>query len=159
MRRGFVEGQHDSSYRGVLAIPRENLNEMARTANRLGWQMTAHTTGGGATDTLLDAYEIANKETSILGRRFTVTHGNVPSARAIERAQQMGASVITFQVIMSGWFCVFTEGNYSAVEELLGIIPAKAVAVPKAVPEDNKLSIEAVCAKLLPYRQKSGRQN
>jgi hypothetical protein len=28
--------------RGVLSVPRENLIEMARVANRLGWQMTAH---------------------------------------------------------------------------------------------------------------------
>lgn len=85
-----IYGYHDAEYQGVLAVPRENLNEMARSANRLGWQMTAHTTGGGATDALLDAYEIANKEKSIMGRRFTVTHGNFPDARAIERARQMG---------------------------------------------------------------------
>jgi predicted amidohydrolase YtcJ len=52
--------------------------------------MTAHTTGGGATDALLDAYEVANRDNPILGRRFVVTHGNFPNARAIERARQMG---------------------------------------------------------------------
>ena len=54
-----IYGYDDRTYRGVLSIPRENLIEIARTANRLGWQMTAHTTGGGATDLLLDAYEAA----------------------------------------------------------------------------------------------------
>jgi predicted amidohydrolase YtcJ len=85
-----IYGYHDPTYRGVMNIPQENLNEMARTANRLGWQMTAHTTGGGATDALLDAYEVANRDNPILGRRFVVTHGNFPNARAIERARQMG---------------------------------------------------------------------
>ena len=51
-------------YRGVLSVPRENLFEMAKTANELGWQMTAHTTGGGATDLLLDAYEAADRDRS-----------------------------------------------------------------------------------------------
>jgi predicted amidohydrolase YtcJ len=65
---------------------------MARTANRLGWQMTAHTAGGGATDVLLDAYEAADKDKSIVGRRFTVTHGNFPSPEAIARAAKLGVA-------------------------------------------------------------------
>lgn len=87
-----IYGYHDPSYRGVLSVPRENLIEMARTANRLGWQMTAHTTGGGATDALLDAYEAANLDRSIGPRRFTVTHGNFPDERAIERARRLGVA-------------------------------------------------------------------
>lgn len=83
---GFV----DPDYRGVLSVPKENLFEMAKTAAELGWQMTAHTTGGGATDLLLDAYENANRVTPIVGRRFTVTHGNFPNAQAIERAKKLG---------------------------------------------------------------------
>ncbi len=85
---GFVE----PGYRGVLSVPRENLFEMARVADELGWQMTAHTTGGGATDLLLDAYEAANRVKPILGRRFTVTHGNFPNPRAIQRAKAMGVA-------------------------------------------------------------------
>ena len=83
---GFV----DPTYRGVLSVPRENLFEMAKAAAELGWQMTAHTTGGGATDLLLDAYENVNRTIPIAGRRFTVTHGNFPNARAIERSKKLG---------------------------------------------------------------------
>jgi predicted amidohydrolase YtcJ len=83
---GFV----DPGYRGVLSVPRENLFEMAQAAAELGWQMTAHTTGGGATDALLDAYENVNRTIPIGDRRFTVTHGNFPDARAIERSKKMG---------------------------------------------------------------------
>jgi len=87
-----IYGYKDPDYRGVLAVPKENLIEMARTANRLGWQMTAHTAGGGATDALLDAYEAADREASIKGRRFTVTHGNFPSPEAIDRAARLGVA-------------------------------------------------------------------
>jgi predicted amidohydrolase YtcJ len=65
---------------------------MAQAANELGWQMTAHTTGGGATDLLLDAYEATDRVRSIRGRRFTVTHGNMPDRRAIERARNLGVA-------------------------------------------------------------------
>ena len=87
-----IYGYDDPEYRGVLSVPRENLIEMARVANRLGWQMTAHTTGGGATDALLDAYEAANRDRPIADRRFTVTHGNFPNAQAIERARRLGVA-------------------------------------------------------------------
>lgn len=87
-----VYGYADPDYRGVLSVPRENLAAMARAANDLGWQMTAHTTGGGATDALLDAYEAAHQEKSIVGRRFTVTHGNFPNAEAIARAKRMAVA-------------------------------------------------------------------
>jgi len=87
-----IYGYDDAEYRGVLSVPRENLIEMARVANRLGWQMTAHTTGGGATDALLDAYEAANRDRPIADRRFTVTHGNFPNAQAIQRARRLGVA-------------------------------------------------------------------
>jgi predicted amidohydrolase YtcJ len=88
--RTDVYGYHDSSYRGVLAVPRENVVEIARAANELGWQMTAHVTGGGSLDVLLDAYEAADREHSIRDRRFTVTHGNFPNEQAIARAKKLG---------------------------------------------------------------------
>jgi hypothetical protein len=85
-----IYGYNEPDYRGVMYVTRENLIEMAKTANRLGWQMTAHTAGGGATDTLLDAYEAADREKPILGRRFTVTHVNFPNDQAIARAKKLG---------------------------------------------------------------------
>jgi predicted amidohydrolase YtcJ len=85
-------GYVDPDYRGVLAVPRENLVAMARAANELGWQMTAHVAGGGAIDALLDAYEAADKDKSIAGRRFTVTHGNFPNGEAIARARRLGVA-------------------------------------------------------------------
>lgn len=84
-------GYKDPDYRGNLSVARENLIEMARTANRAGWQMTAHVAGGGAIDALLDAYEAADKERSIQGRRFTLTHANFPNKEAIARAKRLGA--------------------------------------------------------------------
>lgn len=85
-----VYGFKDPDYRGVLAVPKENVFEMARLANQLGWQMTAHTTGGASTDLLLDAYEAADKERPVRDRRFTLTHANFPNRSVIERSKRMG---------------------------------------------------------------------
>jgi predicted amidohydrolase YtcJ len=87
-----IYGYHDPNYRGVLRVPEANLVAMAKTADELGWQMTAHTTGGGATDLLLQAYEAANREKPIRNLRFTVTHGNFPDPHAIQMAKDLGVS-------------------------------------------------------------------
>jgi predicted amidohydrolase YtcJ len=85
-------GYEDPVSRGVLTVPRENVFAMAQMANELGWQMTAHVTGGGALDLLLDAYEATDHVKSIKDRRFTVSHGNFPDARAIQRAGKLGVA-------------------------------------------------------------------
>ncbi|TAM82626.1 MAG: amidohydrolase [Acidobacteria bacterium] len=87
-----IYGFQDSHYRGVLRVPEANLVAMAKTADELGWQMTAHTTGGGATDLLLQAYQAANREKSIRDLRFTVTHGDFPDPHAIRLAKDLGVS-------------------------------------------------------------------
>jgi hypothetical protein len=87
-----IYGFEEPGYRGVLYVPRENVFAMAQAADELGWQMTAHVTGGGALDILLNAYEAANQRKPIAGRRFVVTHGNFPDQRAIERAKKLGVA-------------------------------------------------------------------
>lgn len=85
---GFVE----PGYRGVLSVPRENVFAIAQAADDLGWQMTSHVTGGGSLDILLDAYEAANRNKSIIGRRFVATHANFPDEHAIQKAKRLGVA-------------------------------------------------------------------
>ena len=85
-----VYGFHDPDYRGVLRVERETIQAIARLAYDLGWQMTAHTTGGASTDALLDAYEAVDKASSIRDRRFTLTHANFPNTETIARAKNLG---------------------------------------------------------------------
>ena len=85
-----IYGYSDPDYRGVLSVSKENLFTMARVANELGWQMTAHATGGGALDLLLEAYEAADKLKPIRDRRFNLMHANFPNAQAISRARALG---------------------------------------------------------------------
>ena len=85
-----VYGFEDPEYRGELRIRPRDLERIVTLAARLGWQMTAHTTGGGSTDVLLAAYEAVNRETPITDRRFTLTHANFLSGDAIRRAAALG---------------------------------------------------------------------
>jgi len=92
-------GYHDPTYRGVLRVPKENIFAMARVADELGWQMTAHVAGDGAEELLLDAYEAADKVKSIRDRRFCITHGNFTPPEAIARAVKLGV-VIDSQIAL-----------------------------------------------------------
>ena len=85
-----VYGFEDADYCGELRIRPRDLERIVTLAARLGWQMTAHTTGGGSTDALLDAYEAVNREVPIEDRRFTLTHANFLSGDAIRRAAALG---------------------------------------------------------------------
>ena len=95
----------------------------------------------------LDAQEMAWTRTDI--EQFVLVCGDRDFIPVVKRLQQKGKGVhvIGLRVSTSRDLLNFVGGNYSAVEELLGIIPAKTVAVPKAA-SDDKLSTEAVCAKL-----------
>ena len=85
-----VYGFDDPDYRGVLRIPRERILAIMKLGHRLGWQMTAHTTGGASTDVLLDVYDQINRESPIRDRRFSLTHSNFHNAESIAKAKRLG---------------------------------------------------------------------
>lgn len=86
----LVYGFEDAEYRGELRIRPGDLEQIVTLAAELGWQMTAHTTGGGSTDVLLATYEAVNRKVPITDRRFTLTHANFLSGDAIRRAAALG---------------------------------------------------------------------
>jgi predicted amidohydrolase YtcJ len=99
-------------YRGILNLDRKQLFDIIAVAHEFGWKMTAHVTGGGGVDMLLDAYENANKETPISGRRFSIIHGNFYTKKAIDRCKRLGV-IADFQ---PAWF--YKDAN--AMRYILG---------------------------------------
>ena len=97
-----VYGYRDPDFRGVLAVEKDNLFEMVKVGNELGWQLTAHTTGGGAMDLLLDAYEAADRIKPIRGRRFNLMHANFPNEECIRRAKRLG---VVFDCQIAWQYC------------------------------------------------------
>ncbi len=85
-----IYGIDDPEYRGIVKVSKDELFGMASVANEIGWKMTAHVTGGGGVDLLLDAYEGADNESPIAKNRFSIIHGNFFNSEAIERCARMG---------------------------------------------------------------------
>jgi len=80
----------DPSYRGFRTIEPDRFKQLVAIANRYNWRVGVHCVGDAAIDTVLDAFESANKEKSILDRRFILIHASLMRADQMERAKKLG---------------------------------------------------------------------
>jgi len=95
-----VFGIEEPGYRGVLKYTREEVVSAVQTAARKNWKFTAHCTGDGAVDILLNAYEEVNKTIPLKGKRFSIIHGNFFDENAIKKMSKMGI----FADMQAAWF-------------------------------------------------------
>jgi hypothetical protein len=80
----------DPSYHGFQTMEPARLNALVAIANRYNWRVGIHCVGDAAIDTVLDAYEAANMEKSILDRRFILIHASLIRPDQMERAKRLG---------------------------------------------------------------------
>lgn len=90
MRDGYPD---DPDYRGTIVIEPPKFNALVSAANRHGWRVGVHAVGDAAIDTVLDAFELAHAESSIIDRRFIVIHGSLIQKDQMERAKRLGVRV------------------------------------------------------------------
>jgi predicted amidohydrolase YtcJ len=92
-------GITDPKYRGEFGrgqgLTADGVNNYVRAGNRLGWQLSSHVTGDRGVDIVLDAIEAANKEKSMLDKRYNIIHAYFASADTARRAARLGAVVDT----------------------------------------------------------------
>ena len=81
------------SYFGLQTMPKEVYTGVVKEINRLGWRVATHAVGDAAIDQVLDAYEAANREKSILDRRWTIEHGQLPRPDHFPRIKSLGVLV------------------------------------------------------------------
>lgn len=107
----------DPTYRGLKNYTPEKLLAIVKEANRLGWTVGVHSVGDAAIEMALDAYEAANAEKSIVGRRWALEHPFLlVSERNIERAKRLGliASAQSWHVYRYGYPMVTYWGKERA---------------------------------------------
>jgi len=83
-------GENNPQNRGQLFVPPDKLLTIMRAARDKGWQLTAHSQGGGAADTLLDAFEKLNRERPLRPTRSLLMHASFQAPKAIARMKSMG---------------------------------------------------------------------
>lgn len=95
-----IFGVDDPMYRGVLNYPREELLAIVSAAGEAGWGFTAHCTGGGSVELLLDVFEEADKTIPIRDKRFSIIHGNFFTERSIRKMKELGI----YANVQPAWF-------------------------------------------------------
>jgi predicted amidohydrolase YtcJ len=90
MREPYVEpwGEHGTFY-GVNTMKQAAYTDVVRELNREGWRVATHAVGDAAIDEVLTAYDAANADTSIRGRRWTIEHGFIPQPDQFPRMKAL----------------------------------------------------------------------
>ena len=99
-KAGVIYGINDPTYKGVINYSKEELLAIVSAANELDWSFTAHVTGGGAVDLLLNVYNEVNSAKPIKEKRFSIIHGNFFTDDAIKLMNKLGVCAIAQQA----WF-------------------------------------------------------
>ncbi|MDP3494495.1 MAG: amidohydrolase [Hyphomonadaceae bacterium] len=100
---GFEGGHMSKPYRepygqggtffGVTTVPPAAYTAVVTELNRMGWHVTTHAVGDAAVDQVLDAYEAADKEQSIKGKRWAVEHAFVTRPEQLARLKRLDIAV------------------------------------------------------------------
>jgi len=74
---------------GLTVVPPKEYNAVVKTINDLGWRATTHAVGDAAIDQVLDAYEAADAEHPIAGRRWAIEHLFVSRPAQLARMKKL----------------------------------------------------------------------
>jgi predicted amidohydrolase YtcJ len=81
------------TYYGITVVPAEPYTAIVKFLNAGGWRVTTHAVGDAALDEVIDAYEAANAERSIVGRRWAIEHLFVSRPDQIERLKKLDVAL------------------------------------------------------------------
>ena len=91
MRDPYLEPYgRNGTYRGLQTFPSERYKSVVSALNRRGWRVATHAVGDAAIDLVLDAYEAADKESPIAGKRWSIEHAFIPRPEHFPRMRRLG---------------------------------------------------------------------
>jgi predicted amidohydrolase YtcJ len=83
----------NGTYRGLQTIDTERYIAAVRELNRQDWRVATHAVGDAAIDLVLNAYEKANADRSIVGRRWSIEHAFIGRADQIPRMKSLAVAI------------------------------------------------------------------
>ena len=94
MREPYAEPYGEGGrFRGLQTVPQAAYTATVKALNRLGWRVFTHAVGDAAIDQVLAAYEAANAEKSIAGRRWGIEHGFIAQPDHFPRMKKLDLSM------------------------------------------------------------------
>jgi predicted amidohydrolase YtcJ len=90
MTKPFIgELGRKGTYFGITVVPPAQYTAIVKMLNAGGWRVTTHAVGDAALDEVLDAYEAADAERPIAGRRWAIEHLFVSRPDQIARLKKL----------------------------------------------------------------------
>src|SRR5215471_88970 len=111
------------TFYGLTVVPPKEYNAVVETINDLGWRATTHAVGDAAIDQVLDAYEAANAEHPIAGKRWAIEHLFVSRPDQLARMKKLDL-VLSVQDHL--YLAAPTLRNYLGAERASQITPVKS---------------------------------
>src|SRR5262249_1561749 len=94
MTKPFIgEMGRGGTYYGINTVPAGPYTAIVKMLNAEGWRATTHTVGDAALDEVLDAYEAANAEHSLAGRRWAIEHLFVSRPDQVARLKKLDVAL------------------------------------------------------------------
>jgi predicted amidohydrolase YtcJ len=94
MRDPYVEPWGEKgTFRGLQTIDTEPFMALVSDLNRRGWRVATHAVGDAAIDLVLAAYEKANREETIVGRRWSIEHAFIGRPDQFPRMKALGVAI------------------------------------------------------------------
>ena len=122
IRDAYADDPHNH---GTLALDPAEYKKSVILANRHGWRVGTHAVGDAAVDLVLDAYEGADKDSSIRGKRFIVIHGSLIAPDQVMRAKRLDVRVDFQNIFM--WDKAATVERYMGTKLANRAIPSKLI--------------------------------
>lgn len=83
----------NGTYRGLQTLDTERYIAAVRELNRQAWRVATHAVGDAAIDLVLNAYEKANAEQSIVDRRWSIEHAFIGRPDHLPRMKALGVAI------------------------------------------------------------------
>lgn len=83
----------NGTFRGLQTVDTERFFTVVRDLNRLDWRVATHAVGDAAIDLVLNAYEKANAERSIVNRRWSIEHAFIGRPDHLPRMKALGLAI------------------------------------------------------------------
>lgn len=94
MREPYAEPWGENkTFRGLQTIDTERYVAAVRAFNQNDWRLATHAVGDAAIDLVLNAYEKADAEKSIAGRRWSIEHAFIGRPDHLPRMKAMGLAI------------------------------------------------------------------
>ena len=83
----------NGTFRGLQTVDTERFFTVVRDLNRDDWRVATHAVGDAAIDLVLNAYEKANAERSIVNRRWSIEHAFIGRPDHLPRMKALGVAI------------------------------------------------------------------